>query len=791
MNLQKRAKLNKILLIIAIVLLVLAIIGVIVYIIVKNNQEEEEYEDTVTARNYFVEITVDLNSKEVKRDGKETTLVEEFGITEDEETLYLNSEESLISYFADSTFEINVQDSIAYITNDYQTKKIIIQATTIGGSFNQDSIEDVEEIQEGVYILSFDTQKRTRDAYEYFLTLDWVESIEIDKVSNISTISDISQTVYGDDEDSDETALVYGVSAMGLDNFQNIINENGNPSDITIATIGYGADINNEYFSGRINENYYNYIENSTDVYETIAQGSRILEVIKESTTDNISILPLVVIDSENYTTTEAIIKALVFASQNSDVVLYEFINSQSDIIDLVLKNIFKEDIPICTITSNIEDDEEENYPANNSTTIAVSSIDKSETLATYSGTGDYLDFTAYSTDITEIFDTSSSVSKWSGASYSSAQIVAAIALIKTYHKDYTILEIYNELRNYCIDLGDEGKDEKYGYGCPNFSGITIADIDLITPEFQDIVYNEEDWEKEKTVQIIGSDNIRIYGWAITQSADTPTQWNEIEEVSPNIDVTETITENGTYYVWIIDSAGNTAMETIEINKIDNTPPTIDYAIDTSTIDTDNYVTISVIATDEESGLNESPYSWDNENWGTDTNELKVTENGRYTVYVRDTQENVSEKEIVVDVFDEEGEAQIDDGEIIKSIYVSSNWTGNTNNEVKITFKNSLKIVGYTVSKSTSVPSNFTNAVEETQEDDDEDEEETTNNTTTDSNTTDNTIANTTTDDEEINYKTNFSITTSLKADTKYYVWIKDNEENVYFQGFTISKADV
>ena len=45
---------------------------------------------------------------------------------------------------------------------------------------------------------------------------------------------------------------------------------------------------------------------------------------------------------------------------------------------------------------------------------------------------------------------------------YSNAQIVAAIAMIKTYNKEGTILDIYNFLRNFCLDLGDSGKDNLY-----------------------------------------------------------------------------------------------------------------------------------------------------------------------------------------------------------------------------------------------------------------------------------------------------------------------------------------
>ena len=75
--------------------------------------------------------------------------------------------------------------------------------------------------------------------------------------------------------------------------------------------------------------------------------------------------------------------------------------------------------------------------------TIAVSSLDRESNIADYSGKGDYIDFAAPSTDVEEIFNLNSSVSRWSGPEYSNAYIASSIALIKTYLKDATILDIY------------------------------------------------------------------------------------------------------------------------------------------------------------------------------------------------------------------------------------------------------------------------------------------------------------------------------------------------------------
>lgn len=772
LNQYQRSKLNKILIIIAVILIVIAIFATITYIYMKNkkNQEKENYEDTIVGNNYFSVITIDNETQEIKRDGKETSLKEEFGITEGEENALLSSTEEITKYFQNSTIDVEIEDNIISLKNPYQTKTILVEANEIKDNF--DAIEEIQ-IQEGLYLLKYDTQKRTEAAYNFLEFQEGIKKVELDKVSIVKTINDESQTVYGENKEENSENKAHGVSAMGIDNYKKIIQDNGNPAEIVIATIGYGAAIDNTYFNNKITDNYYNFIENKKEIHETIPQGSRTLEVIKESTTDNIKIMPLVVINDEYYTTTASIIQALSYAIQEADVICYEFVHNEDYMISLVLENAFKENVPICCVTKMIVDDEEM-FPASNPTTIAVSSVDKSLKTTSYSGSGEYIDFAASSTDIEEIFNTSSSVSKWSGAEYSNAHVVSIIALIKSYNKEFTILEIYNLIRNYCEDLGDKGKDIKYGYGFPNFSKIKISDIDKVSPELkeEDIKIDNEKWEKAKSIQIKATDNIKIYGWNITKSNNAPQEWNKLENNLNILEVTDEIKENGIYYVWVTDSAGNAKFVNFEITKIDNTAPKIEYTIDDSKKDTEKYVTITITATDEESGLHEMAYSWDKQNWGKDSNILKVTENGTYKIYVRDNLENISEKSIKIKNFPEEGTADIDYGQLIKSIKVSDKWEGNTNQQVIITFNDNLNVAEWEITEIDEVPERF----RPNQSDEDLD------------NTT-NTIQNNVTPlTNSMQGYTNVTITTVARANIKYYLWIKDMYGNINSQGFTIRK---
>ena len=800
MNEYKRAKLNKILIIVAVVLVVIAIAVAVTYVSIsgKRRKQKIDYNDTVIGKNYYVEITIDTENKKVKRDQIDTTLQQEFGISDNQAEALLNSTGDLINYFENTTIEVEMQNKIIHLKNPYQTKTLFVEADAIEDNF--DAIEETQ-VQEGIYILKYDSQKRTKAAYDFLSQNQEIKKVEIDEVMIISTINDESQTVYGDNNKEDKNnAKDYGASAMGLNNYKKLVNDNGNPSPVVIATIGYGAAIEHDYFKEKINEEYYNFIDkdNPKDIHESIAQGSRILEVINESTPNNVKIMPLVVINDEYYTTTETIIKAIAYATEKADVICYEFVHKQNYMIELLLQNAFKENIPICC-TTKMSIENEEIFPANNSTTIAVSSVDKDLKTTSYSGSGEYIDFVASSTDVEEIFNTSSTVSKWSGAGYSNAHIASLIALIKTYNKDFTILEIYNVLRNYCKDLGTQGRDSTYGYGFPDFTGIKMSDIDKILPQINELNIDEEKWEKSKNFSVKGSDNIRIYGWNVTKSKDVPKDWKKLEVITNNLDVKDELKENGTYYIWVTDSAGNVAYLTKEVTKIDKTAPTIGYTIDDSKKDTEKYITINVTAEDKESGLHQMPYSWDKQSWGIDSNNLKVTQNGTYTIYVRDALENISEKKITIKSFPQEGKADLDVGEVIKSINVSSKWEGNKNKEVTITLNDNIDIERWKITESDLVPEEFEDNQEQNYNNTSEINQNTLNTQNNQDIQSNATIQNTQANQnnqQSSSYSsnsqgfTNVTITASLQADKKYYFWVKLRNKTVNSQGFIIRKIN-
>ena len=810
MRRKTRTKVKKGLIIAGITIgVILLIIGIIIAIKL-HQQPEISYDDGITCKNYFKQITINLSNKEVKRDNIETSLKEEFNLSDEEENLAFSSMDEMRKLLSNSVFDISENGQTFTIKNLYQTKSIIVKSKNVKETVDR---EEVTQISENLYVLSFYSEKLTKAMYNYYKDKDYIEKIYYDDVTINKQINDISQTMYGGTEVDLNNHHPLGATVMGLDNYNNIINENGNPKDIVIGTIGYGINYQNEFFNERISDNYYNFVLNNKDISETIAQGSRIAEVLVDSTTNNVKIMPLVTVTEEGYTSTSSILKAIAYAAKNSDVICYELINTQSEPIDLALESCFKENVPVSCVSSNSqyetstensekeENSKEGDYPANHGMTIAVSSLDREMNLADYSGKGDYIDFSAPSTDVEEIFSNSANISRWSGAQYSNAQIAATIALIKTYSKDATILDVYNFLRNFSEDLGDEGKDELYGYGCPKFQNLTIGDIDKTSPEFKEVTFENDTWEVVKQVKIVANDNIRMKDWAITKNENGPDdkEWNAMQAVTPDLDVSSTLTENGKYYIWIRDIAGNTATKEIQIDKIDNTPPEIAYTINKDTL-ASGYVTITVTAEDSQSGLYDSPFSWDKITWSQENSTRTIKENGRYKVYAEDNLGNISEKEILVDCFPQAGTFELKDGNIITNMKVSANWIGNTNNDVEIELNKDLDIAGWQITTDENTPSEFVavegaNVIVENQENNNNNSSNNTslpNNVVIDGNIqASNTTAqeNTQPQIQVIPRTEPIVLHTTLDIDKTYYFWTKDSYGNTAYQAFVIHKA--
>lgn len=163
-------------------------------------------------------------------------------------------------------------------------------------------------------------------------------------------------------------------------------------------------------------------------------------------------------------------------------------------------------------------------------------------------------------------------------------------------------------------------------YGNVSEKTITITKIDKQLPVISKVE------NKGKDITITATDEISgVKEYAITKTTELPVEWSKSNVIKT--------TEDGMFYVWVKDNAGNVTMAENAI-VVDTTAPAITFNYTVSTI-TAGLPIEATILTNEEAIIS---YSWNNEEMVTSENYLtnvKVTKNskevGKYTLYVKVT----------------------------------------------------------------------------------------------------------------------------------------------------------
>lgn len=107
-------------------------------------------------------------------------------------------------------------------------------------------------------------------------------------------------------------------------------------------------------------------------------------------------------------------------------------------------------------------------------------------------------------------------------------------------------------------DVGGNIKEEK----------VIIDNIDKTAPDIANINKSTAEIAPSLTISTTITDNDSgIIAYTINQSSSTPTTWTNISGAASKA-VSQTVTTNGTYYIWAKDAVGNISSKSIQITTI-------------------------------------------------------------------------------------------------------------------------------------------------------------------------------------------------------------------------------
>lgn len=424
---------------------------------------------------YFEKMVITPGTDTMEKDGEKDQVSEEFDLSSSQAKKVTRSESTLDNYLdeQDGVYEVEKnEDGDLEVTAPYQTKRLIVESDKVSDTYGASRI--YVNTTDHETILQYDSEEKTEEAYDQLKQS--YSACYPDKVVSIEN-STMGLTLSQDDE-NEYGGYSWGNDYMGMTQLKKEAAAKGYTRSVTVAVVDTGINASNAMFRGRtISSQSYNFFGNNKNVQDTFGHGTHVCGIIADATPTNVGLLVLRVSNSEGKSSLLTIKTALQYAiAKKADVVnlsmgfidanayLYDYLNSTID-------KAYERGIPICCAAGNGEQgstgiDVRYCYPACYSKTIAVSAIDTSHHLASYSNRGSGIDFTAPGTGIVSAYFRGGTTAM-SGTSMAAPHITAAIAYLKMVQPNLSVNGAYRELKVYSSDLGVRGKDNYYGWGCP------------------------------------------------------------------------------------------------------------------------------------------------------------------------------------------------------------------------------------------------------------------------------------------------------------------------------------
>lgn len=285
---------------------------------------------------------------------------------------------------------------------------------------------------------------------------------------------------FSEDESENEEIVPFdGIHAMGMDSLkQDAKNWSG---EVTVAVIDSGIDRDHDMLKGRIDEKRSINLSGREpeEAYDdTYGHGTHVSGIIATATPSQVKIMAVRVFDDYQMSSLTQITLGIDYARENGADVMNMSLGHTSptakecELINEAMEKSVEKGITLLAASGNEDNNVSTSTPANSSWTISVGAIEPGENegeyvRSWYSNYGKRLDFVAPGTNIKSAWADGTEVIA-SGTSMATPHMAAAAAMIKLKYPDYNQWDIYATLQDYTVDLGDEGKDDYYGYGYVN-----------------------------------------------------------------------------------------------------------------------------------------------------------------------------------------------------------------------------------------------------------------------------------------------------------------------------------
>lgn len=342
--------------------------------------------------------------------------------------------------------------------SEFQSRRLIVKsqydidtcgATSVVGGYND------------LWILCYETQKQTAEAYEYYNSRSGIEFVEPDR--QLYALDSV--TAYYSESDEFES---WGPAYIGLDKFNDSILSSGiELKETVVAVLDTGTQDSHPAFGGRVIPSGVNTSTsgkpNCSD--DDNGHGTQVAGVIIDSTLDNVIVKPYKVLDQWGQGTVITLAAGIICAVDdgvdiiNMSIALSENSETLKEAVMLADRN----DILLVAASGNDSSDTLF-YPASYESVIKVGAINENGTVANFSTRGEDVDFAApgvniYTTHLGGGFKTVS------GTSFASPLVASLAASMLSYQSDLSTEDIKDILIENSVYVQETDSKIKYGNG--------------------------------------------------------------------------------------------------------------------------------------------------------------------------------------------------------------------------------------------------------------------------------------------------------------------------------------
>lgn len=338
------------------------------------------------------------------------------------------------------------------------------------------------------------TLKETVDVDEYMEMLESRDGIEIvERDYELEYLDEVNDPYYQEQWHLNEYEFL---------KLWNLVGDDGD--DVTVAVLDSGIDEYHEDLIGRIDKDGYNFGDRNDILTDYAGHGTAVSGIIS-AVIDNgkgvagvagdlpIKILPLKVEDIWGRMYVSYAIAAIDYAiEQDVDIInISSGVSQYSYAYHRAIQRATDAGIMVFASAGNFRQSGNPLfYPAAYEESISVGSAGIDDDVSYFSESNEYVDFVGPGEDIltTRPYDEYDSAS---GTSFSAPFVAATAAILKSLNDDLSSEEIKALLIETALDLGEEGKDDDYGYGLIQ----PLKAVEQLIQEIQGSAIPDENWK--------------------------------------------------------------------------------------------------------------------------------------------------------------------------------------------------------------------------------------------------------------------------------------------------------